>query len=141
MARKVSTYTVQAEGGRDAGKTFQLTELSSSQAEEWALRAFLAMIREGVDIPDDMLSSGMAGLSRMGIAFVGKIPFDTAKLLLDEMFQCVRIQPNPSDRSVVRDLVPDDIEEVATRVKLRLAIWKLHVGFSSAAAPSTSAQA
>lgn len=140
MPRKISTYTVENEG-RDFGKTFQITEMSASQAEEWALRAFLSMIKEGVDLPDNFMSAGMAGLARMGFTFVSKLPFDTAKLLLDEMFQCVRIMPNPNDRSVVRSLVPDDIEEVATRVKLRLAIWKLHVGFSSAVAPSTSAQA
>ncbi|NWC11938.1 hypothetical protein HX776_24430 [Pseudomonas agarici] len=140
MARKVSQYTVQNEG-RDLGKTFQITEMPSGQAEEWALRAFLAMIKEGIELPDDFMGAGMAGLARMGFTFVGKLPFDTAKLLLDEMFQCVQIMPNPNDKSVVRNLIADDIEEVATRVKLRLAIWKLHVDFSKAVAPSTSAQA
>lgn len=140
MARKISTYTVQDEG-RDFGKVFQITEMPSSQAEKWALRALLGMIEKGVDLPEGIEDTGFAGLARMGISFIGKLPFETAELLLNEMFTCVRIMPNPNDRSVVRDLIEDDIEEVATRVKLRLAVWKLHVDFSKAVAPSTSAQA
>ena len=137
MARKISTYTV-GDKGRDLGKTFLLTEMPSAQAEKWAMRAVLAMIKEGIELPEGFESAGMAGLATLGISFVGKLPFDTAELLMDEMFQCIQIMPNPNDRNVVRQLIADDIEEVATRVKLRLSIWKLHVDFSKAAAPSTS---
>src|SRR5690242_21778037 len=48
--RKTLRYTV-AEEGRDKGKTYLLTEMSASQAEMWAARAFLAMANNGIEIP------------------------------------------------------------------------------------------
>ncbi|MNL82434.1 hypothetical protein D3C87_2098140 [compost metagenome] len=48
---------------------------------------------------------------------------------------CVQIQPSPS---VVRPLIDDDIEEVATLFHLRKQVLGLHMDFSTAAAPSTS---
>jgi len=133
MARKVSTYTV-SDKGRDFGKSFLLTEMSAAQAEKWALRAVLSMIKEGIELPEGFESAGMAALATLGISFVGKLPYETAEQLMDEMFSCIQIMPNPNDRNVTRQLIADDIEEVATRVKLRAAIWKLHVDFSKAAA-------
>ncbi|KPA87287.1 hypothetical protein PF66_06197 [Pseudomonas asplenii] len=140
MARKVLQYTVQNEG-RDFGKVFKITEMPSSQAEKWAARVILAMIKGGIELPEGFESAGFAGIAQMGLGALGKLPFETAELLMNEMMACVQVCPNPNDRGIARDLIEDDIEEVATRIKLRLEIWKLHVGFSAAAAPSTSAQA
>jgi hypothetical protein len=140
MARKTSIYTISDEG-RDFGKSFLLTEMPASKAEKWAARAALAMIKENIELPKDFEKMGMAALASFGISFLGKIPFVTAESLMDEMFRCVQILPNPNDRNVVRDLIDDDIEEVKTRIKLRKVIWSLHVGFSKAAAQSTTAPA
>lgn len=140
MARKTLQYTVTDEG-RDQGKLFLLREMPAGQAEQWALRAFFGAASQGVDVPDDIVSSGMAGLARFGLTFVTKLPWEIAQPLLAEMFDCVSIIPNPSNTAIVRGLVADDIEEVATRVKIRMELFKLHTGFSTAAAPSTSVQA
>ncbi|PTQ70292.1 hypothetical protein [Pseudomonas sp. GV071] len=140
MARKTRQYTITS-AGRDQGKSFQLLEMPASQAEKWAIRAVLAMIKEGIELPDGIESAGFAGLARLGLAFIGKLPYEVAEPLLDEMFQCVRMLPNSNDKSVVRDLVESDIEEVASRLKLRLEVWKLHADFSAAAASSTLAHA
>lgn len=137
MARKTLQFTVQDEG-RDQGKVFLLRELSASEAERWALRAFLGAASQGIDVPEDLVHAGMAGLARFGLGFVTKLPWPVAEPLLAEMFACVLIIPNPGNPAIVRALVEDDIEEVATRVKLRLEVFKLHVGFLQAAAPSTS---
>ena len=140
MARKVSQYQVQDEG-RDFGKVFQIREMACTQAEKWALRAFLAIAKSGIELPDGAETAGFAGIATMGLTMVGKLPYEDAVPLLDEMFTCVQVLPNPSDLSVTRNLVEGDIEEVATRIKLRIAIFKLHADFSKAAAPSTLAQA
>ncbi|MCI0152402.1 hypothetical protein KNO81_42165 [Paraburkholderia sediminicola] len=58
-----------------------------------------------------------------------RIDFHDAELLLDEMMGCVSIQPNPADPKIVRGLIPDDIEEVNTRVLLRREVFRLHTGF------------
>jgi hypothetical protein len=137
MARKTLTYAVQNDG-RDAGKHFLLTEMPASQAERWAIRAFLAMAKGGIELPDGIEQSGMAGIAKAGLGLLLKIPYEDALPLLDEMMGCVQIIPNPNNRSVVRDLLEDDIEDVMTRFKLRKEVFGLHMDFSLAGAKSTS---
>lgn len=132
--RKTREIKIDAEG-RDKGKTFVITEMPASQAEKWAVRAFLAMSRSGVEIPDNLEGTGMAGIATLGLKALGGIQEDDAIRLMDEMFDCVKFKPDDA-RIPPRDLVEDDIEEVATRVKLRIEIFELHTGFSLAAATS-----
>lgn len=140
MARKTAQYRVEDEG-RDKGKVFLLREMPATQGERWALRAFLAMAKNGVELPEGASEAGFAGLASYGLSLIGKLPFADADALMDEMFQCVTIIPDPAKTDFARSLVEDDIEEIATRVKLRIAVFKLHADFSKAAAPSTSAPA
>lgn len=136
MARKVIQYRVQ-DAGRDQGKVFILREMPASQAEKWAIRAFLAAAASGIDLPAGAAQAGFAGIAQAGLALLGKIPYDAAEPLLDEMLGCVSILPNPGNPNVQRGLIEDDIEEISTRLKLRTAVFKLHADFSTAAAPST----
>ena len=131
--RRVSTVTIDAEG-RDKGKVFKLTELPAMQAERWAMRAFLGMAKAGIDIPEDIASAGLAGIAMIGIKAVGSMQFGDAELLMEEMFTCVQIIPDPSRPIVVRALLPDDIEEVATLLLLRKEVFGVHVSFSQLAA-------
>ncbi|MDR0480005.1 MAG: hypothetical protein LBH31_09455 [Burkholderiaceae bacterium] len=133
MARKTVTYT--ADDGRDQGKVFVLTEMPASQAERWALRAFMALAKGGIELPDNVANMGMAGIAMLGVSALSRTPWPEAQPLLDEMFGCVQIRPNPKSPAVVRELVEDDIEEIATRLKLRMELLKLHVDFSRPAAP------
>jgi hypothetical protein len=50
--------------------------------------------------------------------------------------QCV---PNPREPNIVRPLIEDDIEEIATRLLLRKTTLELHLDFFRAAAPSIQA--
>jgi hypothetical protein len=125
MARKQANVTIDG-NGRDAGKVFVLTELSAAAAETWAARAMFAMLNAGVEIPDNIAQAGLAGIAALGVNALSKLSFDAAKPLLDEMFDCVQIQPSPK---VVRALVDDDIEDVSTRLVLRREIFKLHIDF------------
>lgn len=136
MPRRTLDVTI-TDDNRDKGKTYRLTELPASQAEEWAMRAFLAMAQAGIDVPQETASSGVAGLASMGFENLGKIPWELAKPLMDEMMTCVQsVQP-----AGVRRLIEDDIEEVSTRLKLRLELIKLHTDFLSSAVRSTSTEA
>lgn len=127
--------------GRDYGKAFFIRELPASQAEKWAARAFLGLAKSGIDIPDDVSNSGLAGIAAMGLRAVGGMQFDLLEPLMDEMFTCVQIIPDPSKPQVVRALIEDDIEEVSTRLQLRKEVFVLHVDFSMAGALLTSATA
>jgi len=134
MARKTINYTVQ-EQGRDQGKVFVLTEMPASRAESWAMRALLALMKGNADIPDDFELSGMAGMAEFGLRSISKLDWSVAEPLLEEMWLCVRIMPDPSKPHIIRNLIEEDIEEIQTRMKLRMEIWELHVGFSKSDAP------
>ncbi len=136
MPRKTLTYIVQDEG-RDQGKAYLITEMPSSQGERWAIRAFLAMAKGGIELPDGIEQAGMAGIAKVGLGLLLKIPYEEALPLLDEMMGCVQFIPNPGNRSVVRPLIEDDIEDVMTRFKLRKEVFGLHVNFSLPGAKST----
>ena len=133
MARKEASFVAQT--GRDKGKEFFITEMSATQAENWAIKAVLAIGNAGIEIPDNLVSQGMAGLVAVGYMNLLKIPFDAAKPLLDEMMGCVQFIPSPN---IKRPLIEDDIEEVSTRLALRKAIWNLHMDFFLGEKESTS---
>lgn len=136
--RKTKLVTITAEN-RDKGKTYLLTEMSAAKAEKWAARAFLALASSGVELPDGAAEAGLAGVAASGLAALAGLPWAQAEPLLDEMMQCVTIQPDPlKNPAFFRALVEDDIEEVSTRLLLRKELLELHLGFSLAAALSTS---
>lgn len=117
------------ETNRDYGKTFQIREMSASKAEKWAMRALLAVARSGVDLPEGMPEGGMQSIAILGIQAVMKLDFYDAEPLLDEMMECIRIKPDPKNPAIIRNLIDDDIEEIATRIKLREEVIRLHLGF------------
>ena len=98
MARKTADITI-ATAGRDVGKCFRLVEMPASKAEKWAAKAFLALARSGVEIPDNIAQAGLAGVASIGIKAFGGLAFADAEPLLDEMFTCVqRVVDPPSFR-------------------------------------------
>lgn len=135
MARKIENFTVTDEG-RDMGKTFVLTEMPASQAEAWGMRALLALMNSGAEVPEGFELNGMAGLAEMGLKALSGLSWDVLEPLLGEMMSCVQFMPDPSKPNIVRKLFEEDIEEVSTRLQLRAAVWKLHVAFFKNAAPS-----
>ena len=134
MARKTKHFTVPAaEGNRDSGKLFLLTELSASQAEDWAARAFLALTNSGADVPDELAAAGFQGLFIYGLKSFASVSFGDLKPLMDELMGCARIVPDvQKNPDFARKIIEDDIEEVSTRLRLKSEIIDLHVGFSVA---------
>lgn len=147
MSRKEKTVTITAEG-RDRGKAFFLTEMPADQGERWAFRTLLALSRGGIDLPPGIFDGGFAGLSTMlpyflviGLKSLHGAQWAEVEPLLDEMMLCV--QWKPPGGAPLQPLFPGvncQIEEVATRVKLRQEVLQLHVNFSVADSLSTSGQ-
>lgn len=150
--RKTKLVSITTEG-RDRGKHFLLTEKDAIGTEKWAMRALLAMGRNGIEVPDDVLTSGAVGILGAGLASIAKLPFDEAEPLLDEMLTCIAIVPDPSkrdamnpDRPITRGLIIDesvgdaDIQEVSTLLYLRKEVAELHLGFSLSAGLSMLAE-
>lgn len=143
MARKTSRVTITAEG-RDEGKTFVLTELPADQAEKWAIRALLALAQSGATVSTEAMQAGMAGLAAMGVQALAGVRWDTLEPLLDEMLPCIKYvhATGATKTPIAQDIMPGEnsqIEEVATRMTLRFALWELHLGFSLPEVAPTSA--
>ena len=135
MARETINYTVNQEG-RDIGKVFVITEMSAFKGESWAMRAILAMIKGGVNLPDGYESLGMAGIAEVGMKALANVEAATLEPLLDEMLECVQFMPDPSKPHIVRKLHESDIEEILTLITLRAEVFKMHTGFLKAAVKS-----
>jgi hypothetical protein len=132
MARKTKDVTITAEG-RDKGRTYRIVEMSAYDAEKWAARALMAMGRAGVDISDEARAAGAAAIMASGVQALMTMHFEDAEPLLDDMFRCVKFK---TDSGVVRDVQYGDedgtgceLEEVATRLRLRSEVIELHTGF------------
>lgn len=137
MARRESEITISFEG-RDNGKVFHLTEMPADQSERWAIRALLAMTKNGVEIPDEVIANpSLAGVAAVGIRALGKIDAPAVLELFDEMMRCVHIYPdklvNPTFHRALVNGNSADIDEVATILFLRMEVISLHLGFSLAA--------
>ena len=126
MSRKSVVVTLE-DGG--VQKKFLITRMSSANTEDWALELFFALANSGIEIPDDIVEMGFAGVTQIGLASLGKIPYEKAKPLLARMIDCVQFIPNPDDERVVRNLIDEDIDEVTTRFKLRKEVVSLHTDF------------
>ena len=113
--------------GRDKDKVYHITEMPSEAGEKWAFRALLALQNAGVQIPPELLGSGMAGIAYSSAQqFIG-LQYREFEDLMDQMMTCVTFKPSSN---VERELIPDDIEEILTRVWLKTEILTLHTGFS-----------
>lgn len=128
MARRVEVYTV-TDDNRDKGKKFVLTEMPAAKGELFAMRAFLAMAKSGVEVPDNIKDAGMAGLATYGLNMLGGLPFDEAQVLMAELWDCVAFQPDPKHPEYTRPPIDDDTEELSTRANIRMRLLSLHFGF------------
>ncbi len=136
MARKEITVTI-AEG-RDAGRSYHIKEMGALSAEKWAMRAVLALMESGADIPEVKPGQGIEALASLGgKAILGGlmgIKFETLEPLMNQMLECVSYLPDPGNTLTKTALHADNcdnfIEDVATLFQLRSEVLGVHVGFS-----------
>ena len=118
--------TVEIAEGRDAGKKYQITEMSAEAAEWWAFRALQAIAGADAELN---LQAPLADMAAQGIKALAKVHPEQARPLLDEMMGCVQILVPATQKP--RALLDGDIEDVKTRFMLRKAVIELHLGFST----------
>lgn len=131
MGRRTVDYTVDQNGGRDAGKTFQIREMPALQAERLGLRAVTAMIRAGVEVgefnvDDPGSEEGMRKLAAVGVMSLIRLPYDDLVSIIDELMECVS---TVTPTGMVMKRLPDDIEEIDTLGLLQTEVVKLHTDF------------
>jgi hypothetical protein len=140
MARKELKLTI-ADAGRDQGKVFVITEMPARRGHQWATRVLFGVMNAGLDIPENILEAGFAGIAAIGVKALGKLPASVAEPLLDELLGCVQAMPDPARPNVVRGLIDDDTEEILTIFKLQKEVLALHVDFFTAAGSRISGPA
>jgi hypothetical protein len=128
MARRTKVVTIDAEDGRDHGKTFLITEMPADAAEWWSIRALQGILGANPDVDIDIFSAPLSKIA--GFAFVGlaRIPAEQLKPLMDEMKGCVSVLL--PDGKTTRALLPNDVEDFMTWVELRKEVFEVLTGFS-----------
>lgn len=121
MARKESTFT--GAKGRDAGKTFLITEMSARAGHAWATRLMFALMNGGVEIDEAIMDRGLAGIATMALSALGNVPITVGAPLMDELLSCVQIV----QEKATRKLIEDDFEEVQTIFDLQKAVFMMHI--------------
>jgi hypothetical protein len=129
VTRRVNKVQIEAEG-RDKGKVFVITEMPALDGEYWAGRLLSMLAAGNKSVPAGLFSRGWEGAAAwIAVYGIGGIDWAVCKPLMDEMMRCVTVQPDPG-RSLTRELVDSDIEEITTLMTLREAWFDTHVGFS-----------
>lgn len=124
MALKTKKITI--EKGRDAGITFQITEMPIAKADKWATKALLALMSGGFQVPN--ANEGMLGIARVALSALREIPEEKALPLLDELMDCVEIVTESGATRAV-DLSLGDVQDITTLWLLRKEALSLHIDF------------
>jgi hypothetical protein len=136
MALKTKQITI--ENGRDKGRVFLITEMSAAHADNWAMRALIALANGGVDLGDLSPQQGMMGMVRVALDALGRLKADDAIPLLNELLDCVQIIPEGGQpRPLNMDF--NDVEDFTTLWRLRKEVFALHTDFLQHAFGKTTA--
>lgn len=130
MARKTKDLVIAS--GRDKGKTFVITEMSVIDADRWANRALLAMMRGGVDVGNVDFSNvdsagGMLELVKVAITGLGNMEEVIAVDLLNELLDCAKFVPSSGTPREI--IIESDIESMATLWSIRKEALMIHIDF------------
>lgn len=126
MALKTKQITI--ENGRDKGRVFLITEMSAAHADNWAMRALIALANSGADLGGISPQQGMIGMARVALDALGRLKADDAIPLLNELLDCVQIIPE-SGRPRPLNMDFNDVEDFTTLWRLRKEVFALHTDF------------
>ncbi|HGM9698237.1 TPA: hypothetical protein ACKRDB_003085 [Proteus mirabilis] len=125
MSLKTKTITI--EKGRDEGKTFVITEMPITKADNWAMRALFAIANGGIDIEGINPNMGMLGMAQVAIKALSGINPDVGIPLLDELLECVQVLPSGGNARAL--IVDSDIKDLSTMFTLRKEALAIHIDF------------
>ena len=124
----LKTKTITIETGRDKGKSFVITEMPAAQADNWAMRALIALANGGVDLGGLSPQQGMMGMAGVALDALGRLKADDAIPLLNELLDCVQIIPE-GGRPRPLNMDFNDVEDFTTLWRLRKEVFALHTDF------------
>lgn len=132
----------------DRGKslTFKIREMSALRLESWIARAGILLVGTGIldEKKVDVRNVGeiAASVSRMvadsGISALGKLDYDRARPLLDELLACCSRVDAGVEQPLTPDVLEGFIEDVRTLFTLRKEALALNFDFFAQGGPSAS---
>ena len=134
----LKTKQITIENGRDKGRVFLITEMAAAHADNWAMRALIALANGGVDLGSLRPQQGMMGMVKATLDALGKVKPEDAIPLLNELLGCVQIIPEGGQpRPLNMDF--NDVEDFTTLWRLRKEVFALHTDFLQHAFGKTTA--
>ena len=136
----MDSKTITIEAGRDAGKTFEISEMPVSRLEKWAVRALVALL--GQAVPPDVAAlarkSGavaLAGLGREGLATaLADLDWSKVEPLYDELLGQIAVVTDQGVRVPLKTGNIDlHIRDVGTMFRLRYEAVAVNFDFFPAA--------
>ena len=134
----------------DRGKslTFKIREMSALQLESWIARAGILLAATGIldETKVDVRNMGeiAEGVSRTlahsGLSALGKLDYDKARPLLDELLACCSRVDAGVEQPLTSDVLEGFIEDVRTLFTLRKEALALNFGFFAQGGPSASVE-
>ena len=128
-------YTVSIKG-RDEGKTYLITEFSADKGERFAAKVFFAILNAGIKLPENIEKTAMENIALIGFdaicAALSKVRYEDVEPIFNEMMEGIEFIPDITRLELSRKLLPDDIEEISTRLMLRKEVWKINTSFFEA---------
>lgn len=135
--RKTAKIVIGPEGGRDAGKSFVITEMSAADAARWGRQAFQGLAKGNTELPEDANGADLPTIASLGFKAIASLKDEETENLLDQLMRCVTYLPDPNRPEIKRGgagqaLFADDIEEYRTQYRLQAEAFELSLGFSMA---------
>ncbi|MGJ3354639.1 hypothetical protein [Providencia sp. Je.9.19] len=125
MSLKSKTITIPK--GRDAGKTFLISEMPIVKLDNWSMRALFAVAKGGVDLEGINPNMGGLGMANVALKALAGIDTDVGIPLLNELLDCVQVIPSGGNaRSLLLD---SDVTELTTLFTLRKEALAIHLDF------------
>jgi len=112
------------EEGRDAGKTFKVTEMSAVQMDRWAMKALCLFGKGGTSVIDVLKMS----ITDLLDSFF-KLDYEKAEPLLNELLACASFKKDGVYVNMSGSLVDSVVEDSSTLSRLRYEALKLCFGF------------
>lgn len=112
------------EKGRDAGKTFKITEMGAVQMDKWATKALCLCGKGGVTLED----LGRMDFNAM-LKLLGNLGYDLSEPLLEELLECSSYKKDGAFVPMKGAMVDSVIEDWQTIFRLRMEALELNLGF------------
>ncbi len=113
--------------------TFRIEEMPATRLESWIIRAVLLLAGAGLaEAPGrfDLKEAG-AFLAEKGLSVLGRVDYDQAKPLLDELLGCCHRVVGKAEERISPANIDDHIKDVGNLFRLKAEALKVNLGFLS----------